>query len=116
AATPAGPVVPIRLHALPRAGSHHRRRGVSAPDLPLRAELLELGNRHDLLLGKLRKSEPGLAAGVMGTGRGAARTSIRPDECGGEQSDGPEGVHPELRITAGALQSRGPENPGGTGQ
>src|SRR5579871_907173 len=116
AAAPAGPTVPIGLHALPRAGNHDRWRGVSPPDLPLRAELLELGDGQHLLFGKFRELERRLAEGAVGVGRSASGAPLGSDECGGEQSDRPKGVHPKLRIVAGALRIARPEDSSGASQ
>ena len=89
-----GRTVPVGLHALPRARHHDHRRGVSAPDLPLRAELLELGNGNHLLLGEFREPERGFAECAVGTGRSAARAPVGSDERGGEQSDRSSGSSP----------------------
>src|ERR1035438_4675840 len=48
----AGTAVRVGLHAYDRAGDHTRRAEVRAPGVPLRADVLELGDGHDLLFGE----------------------------------------------------------------
>ena len=43
----------VRLHAYGRIGHHDSRPGVRASGVPLRADVLELGNGHDLCLESL---------------------------------------------------------------
>jgi hypothetical protein len=52
--------VPIRLHTLPGVGGHTQWASLSAFDLSLRFDLLQLGNRDGLLFGNLREFERGL--------------------------------------------------------
>ncbi len=79
-----------RLHALHRPGRDHRRRAVRPPDLPLRADLLQLGDGHDLLRRELREPQRGLAERPVGTGRRAAAASHRSAD-GGRARRGTKG-------------------------
>ena len=67
----------LRLHALHQPGHDHQRQSFRPSDLPLRADLLELGDRHDLLLRELREPQRGPAKRAVGTGRRAAGASHR---------------------------------------
>lgn len=50
----------IRFHTLPRIGHHDQWASISASDLSLRSDLLELGNRDDLLLRSFESLSEGL--------------------------------------------------------
>src|SRR5205823_9687185 len=50
--THTGATVRVGLHAHDRAGDHAGGADVRAPGIPLRADVLELGDGHDLLFGE----------------------------------------------------------------
>src|SRR5450759_5627293 len=50
--TRAGAAVRLGLHAHDGAGDHARGTDVRAPGVPLRADVFELGDGHDLLFGE----------------------------------------------------------------
>jgi hypothetical protein len=104
-----------RLHALHRPARDHRRRPVRSPDLPLRADLLELGDGDDLLRGELREPGRRLAERVVGVGRRAAPAPDRPADGGDPAGDrGFGGFHATLPGVAAALRFEGPGDPGGS--
>ena len=80
-----------RLHPLHRPGRDHQRQPVRPPDLPLRADLLELGDRHGLLLRELGEPQRGLAERLVGTGRRAATAPHRSADGGGAAGRGRAG-------------------------
>src|SRR6202011_5379347 len=103
-----------RLHALPRPACDHRRGALRPPDLPLRADLLELGDGDDLLRRELREPQRRLAERPGGTGRRAAVASHRPADGGYPAGDGGFGVvHATLPGVAAALRPRRSGDPGG---
>jgi hypothetical protein len=103
-----------RLHALRRPARDHRRGAFGSPDLPLRADLLELGDGDDLLRGELREPGRGPAERSVGTGRRAATAPHRPADGGDPAGHGGLGVvHRTLPGVAAALRPRGPGDPGG---
>src|ERR1039458_10405238 len=59
--TRAGAAVCVGLHAHDRVGDHARGADVRAPGLPLRADVLELGDGHDLLFGEPGESKRRMA-------------------------------------------------------
>ena len=66
---------------------HHRRPAVRPPDLSLRADLLQLGDRHRLLLRELREPQRGPAERPVGTGRRAAAAPHRSADGGGATAE-----------------------------
>ena len=76
----AGAAVRVGLHAHDRAGDHARRADVRAPGVPLRADVLELGDGHDLLFGEPGEPQRRMAERGLGIGRGA-RSSTAPTAC-----------------------------------
>ncbi len=106
-----------RLHPLHRPGRDHQRQSLRPPDLPLRADLLELGDGHDLLLRELREPQRGLAERLVGTGRRAATAPHRSADGGHAAGRRRAGVvHAALPGVAAALRLAGPGDPGGQGQ
>ena len=87
AATPAGAVGCVRLHAHGRAGRHHPGAEFSAPDLSLRADVLELGSGDGVLFGELREPVRRTPERGLGTGESAAAASDRSTVDGGEQHE-----------------------------
>src|ERR1035438_7183896 len=57
----AATAVRVGLHAHDRAGDHARGPDVRAPGVPLRADVLELGDGHDLLFGALGEPQRRIA-------------------------------------------------------
>ena len=70
-------VPPATSPTAPTCGVTIAGAAVRPPGLPLRADLLELGDRHDLLLRELREPQRGLAERLVGTGRRAAAAPHR---------------------------------------
>lgn len=83
----------VGFHLMQPPGSDHRASAVRASALSLRADLFELGIGDGLFFRELRESGGGVAAGAVRTGRRSGSASHRPDELGGEQPFGAEGVH-----------------------
>jgi hypothetical protein len=108
----AGSTGGIGLHADGEPGRDARGAAVRSPGLPLRADLLELGDDDDLFLGEFREPQCGLAERVVGTERRAGASPDRPAEHGGEQLDGAKGVHATVPGIAGSLWVAGREDPG----
>src|SRR5712692_7909660 len=69
--THAGAAVRVGLHAHDRVGDHARGADVRAPGVPLRADVLELGDGHDLLFGE--PGEPQRRMAERGVGIGSCR-------------------------------------------
>src|SRR6516162_10530250 len=68
AATPAGALGSVRLHAHGGVGSDPARAELPAPDLSLRADVFELGSGHGVLFRELRKPVRRTAERNLGTG------------------------------------------------
>ena len=106
-----------RLHALQRAGRDHQRHSVHAPDLPLCADLLELGDRHHLFLGEPGEPERRDAKRVVGTGRRAAVPSHRSADGGGPaRRRRAASVQAAVPGVVDALRLAGPGDSGGQRQ
>src|ERR1019366_1573819 len=98
AATPTGTLGSVRLHAHGRAGRHDPRAEFPAPDLSLRADVLELGSGDGVLFRELRKFVRGIAERGLGTGQSAAAASDRSAVDGGQQHERFRRVHGALPI------------------
>ncbi len=112
----AGAPVRQRLHALRPARRHHRRGAVPAPDLSLRADVLELGDGDVVLLGEPGEPERGAAECAVGGGRCRRVPPHRPADGGGAAGGGGAGVPAPLPRAVGALWAQGPSDPGRQGQ
>src|ERR1019366_1781491 len=113
AATPAGTLGSIRLHAHGRAGRHDPRAEFPAPDLSLRADVLELGSGDGVLFRELRKSVRRIAERGLGTGQSAAAASDRSVVDGGQQHKRSRRVHGALRGPAALLRTGGGKDASG---
>ncbi len=106
-----------RLHVLHRPARDDPGHALRAPDLPLRADLLELGDRHGLCRGEPREPQRGVAERPVGTRRRAAGASHRPADRGHPAGRaGAGGVQAVLPGAAAALRPGGASHPGGQGQ
>ena len=112
AATPAGAAGSVGLHAHGRAGRDHPGAEFSAPDLSLRADVLELGGGDGVLFGELREPERRVAERGVGTGQSAAPASHRSAVDGGQQHERSGGVHGSLPGSAALLRTGGGEDAG----
>jgi hypothetical protein len=111
------PAVCQRLHALHRHAGDDQRDAVRAPDLPLRADLLELGDGHGLFRREPGEPQRGVAKRSVGTRRRAAAASHRPADRGHPAGrDRAGGLQATLPGVAAALWSGGTSHPGGQGQ
>jgi hypothetical protein len=112
--SPSGTPVRQRLHVLHRSARDHRRCVLRPLDLPLRLDLLELGDGNDLLRRELREPQRGLAECLVGIGWRAADAPHRPADSSHSTGDGRFGVvHAALPGVATSLRSDGPGHPGG---
>ena len=103
-----------RLHPLYRPGRHHPRPALGPHYLPLRPDLLQLGDRHRLLFRKSGKPQRGLTERPVGTGRCAAVAPYRSTD-GGHPTGCRRGqdVQAALPGSATALRFAGSGHPGG---
>ena len=92
----------------------HRRPAVRPPGLPLRADLLELGDRHGLLRRVVREPRRGLAERAVGTRRRAAACTA-PTGCTAAIPPGTTGAEFTQRYQA-LLRSLRPDGPGDPGR
>ncbi len=114
--SPSRSAVRQRFHALHRLACHPQRRAFRPHDLPLRADLLELGGGDDLLRRELRELERGLAECLGCVGRSATVAPHRPADGGDSARDGRLGLlHGSLPGAAAALWFAGAGDPGGPG-
>ena len=100
----ARPAVRLRLHPHDGPAGHDRRPAVRPPDLPLRAHLLELGDRHCLLRRVLRDARRRATERLGGVGRGAGRSPHRPAHGRDPAGDDGRGVHPAVPGAVEALR------------
>ena len=91
-------------------------RAVRSPGLSLRADLLQLGDRHGLLLREFREPQPGAPERPVGTGRGSPDASDRSAHRRGEQPRRPRPVPTTLPRLAGPLRLDASSHPGPQGQ
>jgi hypothetical protein len=89
----AGPAGLVGLHAHGEPGRDPSRSAVSAPAVPLRVDLLELGVRAGVLFGEFRQPQRWAAGRFRGTGRCARASSHRPHDPGGSPRREPRAVH-----------------------
>src|ERR1039458_8593370 len=75
--THAGAAVRVGLHAHDRAGDHARGADVRAPGGPLRADVLERGDGHDVLFGEPGEPQRRMVERGVGMGSGAGRAPHR---------------------------------------
>src|SRR5215207_4963667 len=94
----ARPTVCVRLHAHDGPAGDHQRPAVRAPDLPLRAHLLELGDRHGVLRRVVRDARRRVAERAGRTRRRAGRSPHRPTH--GRDPAGPAGAEFTQRYQA----------------
>ena len=92
----AGAAVRVGLHAHDRAGDHAGRADVRTPGVPLRADVFELGNGHDLLFREPGEPQRRMAERGLGVGRGGGRAPHRQPVERGEQHEQSGGVQPAL--------------------
>jgi hypothetical protein len=97
----------LRLQPPGRTGRDNPGAPLPAPDLPLRADRLELGARDAVLLRELRQPERGAAERPLGAGRGARAAPHRPHDDGGASRRQPGAVHGQVPGPAAALRGRG---------
>src|SRR5258706_14021636 len=95
--THAGAAVRVGLHTHERVGNHARWADVRAPGVSLRADVLELGDGHDLLFGEPGEPQRRMAERSLGTGGSSGRAPYRQPVERGEQHEQPGGVQPALR-------------------
>lgn len=100
----ARPAVCLRLHPHDRPAGDHRRPAVRPPDLPLRPDVLELGDRHGVLRRVVRDARRRVAERARGTGRGARRPPHRPAHGRHPAGHDGRGVHPAVSGVAEALR------------
>ncbi len=105
----------LGLHAHGRARRHDRRRAVRPPGLSLRADLLQLGDRHGLLLGELGEPGRGVAERPVGTGRGPSAAPHRSAECRDQSRLRHRDVYPAIPGDAVPLRPGGPGDPTAAG-
>ena len=106
-----------RLHPLHGVGGDDRRESFRPPDLPLRADLLQLGDGHGVLLGELREPQRGVAERPVGTRRRADLASHGSADGGGPAGGGRAGgFQATLPGVAESLRLARAGDPGGQGQ
>ncbi len=106
----------LGLHPLHAPGRHHRRRAVRPPDLPLRVDLLQLGDRHGLFRRELGESPRRFAECAMGTGWRPPTASDRPSDCCHPAGRRRPGIHPAIPGAAAPLRLARPGDQRRVGQ
>ena len=102
----------VGLHAHGRAGRDHPGAEFSAPDLSLRADVLELGGSNGVLFRELREPERRVAERAVGAGQSAASPSHRPAFDGGQQHERSGRVHGSLQGSDALLRTGEREDAG----
>ncbi len=108
----ARPAVRLGLHPHDRPAGDHQRPAIRSPDLPLRPDVLELGDRDGVLRRVVRDAGRRVAERAVGVGRGAGRSPHRPSDGRDPAGDDGRGVHPAVSGVALALRPGGAGDPG----
>jgi hypothetical protein len=105
-----------RFHPLRCPGGDHCRRALPAPDLSLRADVLELGDRDALFFREPGEPQRGAAERLVGGGRRGPGPPHGPADGGRATGGRGAGVPETLPRAVGALWAQGAGDPGGQGQ